>query len=56
MVAEGVCVFGYYRRPYNQTYPMPPQPDFSAYKKEIEKTFCSKDCYVKYGNLRCGKI
>jgi hypothetical protein len=60
MVAEGTCVFGFYRRPLNSisnpvknvpsNNPNPPflQPDFSAYRKELDKTFCSKDCFVKY--------
>lgn len=45
MVAEGVCIFG---RIYNRNYPSPQQPDFSAYLREFDRTFCSADCYVKY--------
>ena len=47
MVAEGSCVFGRIYRSYN----LPPnvqQPDFSAYLKDYDRTFCGADCYVKY--------
>jgi hypothetical protein len=53
MIAEGTCVFGFYRRPLNSNsnsntnIPIQ-QPDFSAYLKEFDRTFCSKDCFVKY--------
>jgi hypothetical protein len=49
MVAEGTHIFGrVYPSRYQSQYPNPNPQDFSAYRREFDKTFCSADCYVKY--------